>query len=320
MAADCTEKGYAVIRAFEGRALKAYRDAVGVWTIGFGITNYDKWAVEYLGRPIGAGMEITEEQAEYLLRESIRRDYAPAVAAAMPNAKPNEIDGGTSFHYNTGAIARASWVKYWAAGNVALMRESLLAWNKAGGNVLAGLTRRRKREDAIIENGDYGPEGNQAPPTLDANGRVIHSGHLEGTPGMLRKGDAGPEVKAVQAALIVLGFKIDPREESHFGVETEASVLAFQKSHPQLVADGIVGPATRAALTREADAKRKLKNVTTGTGGTGGVVVTADQVAGWHLPMSVYVALAVVGFAAIAYFAWKYRDEIVGIAKRGSGK
>jgi lysozyme len=36
-----SEKGLAVIRSFEGRALKAYKDCVGVWTIGYGQTNYD---------------------------------------------------------------------------------------------------------------------------------------------------------------------------------------------------------------------------------------------------------------------------------------
>ncbi|MET3995823.1 lysozyme [Bradyrhizobium sp. S3.9.2] len=325
---DATEKGLAVIRSFEGRALKAYRDSVGVWTIGYGNTNYDAFAVQYLGLKIGAGLTITEEQAEYLLRESLRQNYAPAVAKAMPNAKKNDNDAGLSFHYNCGAIGRASWVTRWRErASDAAIRAGLMSWNKAGGKVLGGLTRRRAREADMILKGDYGPEGRTAPPTLNANGRVsgtvttkapatADKDHpLAGTPGMLRKGDTGPEVADLNDALEVIGFKIP--DHTVFGDPTEQAVLRVQTSHPQLTVDGVVGPATRATINREADMKRKVAN-TVKTGGAGGLATAAaDAASGGGIPVAVYIALGAVALVVLGYFAWKYRDEIGALAKRG---
>ncbi|WP_027521768.1 glycoside hydrolase family protein [Bradyrhizobium sp. Ec3.3] len=316
---DATEQGLAVIRSFEGRALKAYRDSVGVWTIGYGNTNFDAFAVQFLGQKIGAGLTITEEQAEFLLRESLSRNYAPAVAKAMPNAKPNENDAGLSFHYNTGAVGRAGWVARWRdkAADAAI-RAGLMSWNKAGGKVLNGLTRRRAREADIILKGDYGPEGRTKPPVLNADGRVIKSSEpdhpLAGTPGMLRKGDTGPDVTDLNDALEALGFRIP--DHTTFGDATEQAVLRVQTSHPQLSVDGIVGPATRAVINREADMKRKVAN-TVKTGGAGGVATAAaDAVSGGGVPAGVYIIVGVVALVVIGYFAWKYRDEITAMAKR----
>lgn len=64
---------------------------------------------------------------------------------------------------------------------------------------------------------------------------------------VLREGDSGPEVQALQQKLKAKGF--DPGTlDGSFGPGTEAAVLAFQKSEG-LVADGIVGNETAAALT-----------------------------------------------------------------------
>src|SRR6185436_5887933 len=267
------------------------------------ITNHDSWAVQYLGRPIGAGLTITEEQAEHLLRESIKRGYAPAVDKAMPGAKPNEADAGISFHYNTGAIGRASWVGRWRdKASTAAISSALMSWNKGGGKVWPGLTRRRAREAAMIASGDYGPEGRNRPPVLNSDGRVVpaDSGDhpLRGTPGMLRVNDEGPHVRELNDTLVALGLR--KVSGDLFDAETDSAVRGFQKAHPQLTADGIVGPATRAALQRELDAKKQMKTgagTATGTGGTG---IAADQVYGGHLPMLVYLGLGLVVLATIA--------------------
>jgi GH24 family phage-related lysozyme (muramidase) len=171
MARDMTAGGYAVTKSFEGRALKSYKDCVGVWTIGYGNTNYDKFATDYLKRQIGPGITITNDEAEYLLHESMKRKYLPQCEKAMgPEASDGAFDASGSFHYNTGAIGRASWVPKFRRGED--YEGSLLSWNKGGGKVLAGLTRRRKREYAMAKHNDYGPEGRNAPPTLSAGGHV----------------------------------------------------------------------------------------------------------------------------------------------------
>jgi GH24 family phage-related lysozyme (muramidase) len=175
MALTTSPQGYTVIRSFEGRALKAYRDEVGVWTIGYGQTNND---ASVLGFEIKAGTTITAQQAEDLLKVSMVRRYEPAVNKAMGPGNPTQaaFDAGGSFHYNTGAIERATWVKDFVAHDTGAVRPHLMQWNKAGGNVLAGLTRRRAREADMILLGDYGPEGKQSV-IVDERGKPVDTSH-----------------------------------------------------------------------------------------------------------------------------------------------
>ena len=64
----------------------------------------------------------------------------------------------------------------------------------------------------------------------------------------IRKGDSGHEVVECQQDLIQLGYDLSPYgADGKFGKKTQQAVIAFQKS-VGLKADGIVGPATWAAL------------------------------------------------------------------------
>lgn len=65
---------------------------------------------------------------------------------------------------------------------------------------------------------------------------------------VLRKGSKGDAVRDVQRDLMQLGYDLDPwGDDGDFGSKTEAAVKEFQRDHG-LQADGIVGPATYAAL------------------------------------------------------------------------
>jgi putative peptidoglycan binding protein len=66
--------------------------------------------------------------------------------------------------------------------------------------------------------------------------------------GMLKLGDSGAAVVALQKALAALGFKVGPPDGS-FGPATGAAAAAFQTAHG-LTPDGIVGPATAKELNR----------------------------------------------------------------------
>lgn len=64
----------------------------------------------------------------------------------------------------------------------------------------------------------------------------------------LKKGDKGPDVKALQVKLIAKGYKLPKYgADGDFGSETETAVKAFQKDHG-LNPDGIVGEKTWEAL------------------------------------------------------------------------
>lgn len=106
---------------------EAYKDSVGVWTWGVGVTTRSGHAVErYKDNPQPVSKVITI--FEWLLREK----YAPDVIAAFKGRDLTEAQftAALSFHYNTGAIRKASWVKSWMAGNVAQARLEIMNYRK----------------------------------------------------------------------------------------------------------------------------------------------------------------------------------------------
>jgi lysozyme len=274
--------------AEEGEVLRAYRDIAGVWTIGVGLT-----AASGVVTP-KAGMTITRPESRALLADALARRYEPAVAVAMPGAASHEFDGGVSFHFNTGAIGRASWVAAWRRGDRAAVRTGLAAWNKAGGRVVEGLSRRRAREADLI---------------LDGRRDVPAASFAA-----LRHGDAGEAVRALQRDLVRLGLFAGP-VDGVFGPVTEAAVRAFQAAHPQLVVDGVAGPATTAQISRVLAARNAVAVATAGgTAAAGGVVVTTratpeDEEAP---PAEAFIAVGLAMFciALLAVAVWRYRDEI----------
>ena len=65
---------------------------------------------------------------------------------------------------------------------------------------------------------------------------------------LLRKGDEGSAVKELQENLLKLGYSLPQwGADGDFGTETLNAVLKFQRDH-DLEIDGIVGPATQAAI------------------------------------------------------------------------
>lgn len=137
-----------LIREFEGCKLKAYPDpGTGgePWTIGWGSTRLMDGAVE-------EGDEISQTEADELLRWEVEKT-AREVFRIFPEAKQwpgNRISALISFVYNvgSGAAEGSTLRKRFAAGEDPnqVVAEELPRWNKANGQELAGLTRRRMAE------------------------------------------------------------------------------------------------------------------------------------------------------------------------------
>lgn len=150
--------GEALIKRFEGchraRAdgrFEAYPDpGTGgePWTIGWGATGWDS----FNQRPIRRGTIWTQEQCDERLKSDLER-YAREVVAALGRAihatSQEQFDALVSFHYNTGAIGRATLTRKHIAGDYAGAAAEFGRWNRAGGKVLPGLTRRRAAEAAL---------------------------------------------------------------------------------------------------------------------------------------------------------------------------
>ena len=149
-----------LVKSFEGLRLKAYKDAVGVLTIGYGTT-----AAAGVGIVPHLGMTITEAEAEtYLMRalEKFADKIRPKITAPIND---NEFGAFLSLAYNVGpgAFAKSSALRKFNAGDKAGAANAILLWNKAGGKVLKGLVRRREAERALFLSPVVGGRVKQTP-------------------------------------------------------------------------------------------------------------------------------------------------------------
>jgi GH24 family phage-related lysozyme (muramidase) len=146
--------GVALIKRFEGCArlrpdglIEAYPDpATGgaPWTIGWGAT----------GPGIGPATVWTRAECDARLEADIAR-HAADVERALAGAPTTQaqFDALVSFHYNTGAIGRATLTRLHREGRCEAAAREFARWNKAGGRVLRGLTRRRAAEAELYRSG-----------------------------------------------------------------------------------------------------------------------------------------------------------------------
>lgn len=135
--------GADLIKSFEGCKLTAYKCSANKETIGYGNTFYED------GSPVKLGDTITQERAESLfvmISDSFAAKVKPLITSAVTE---NQFGALVSFAYNCGiANLKSSTLlrKVNANPNDPTIRNEFDKWNKAGGKVLAGLTRRRKAE------------------------------------------------------------------------------------------------------------------------------------------------------------------------------
>ena len=145
-ARSVSQNGINLIKQFEGCRLTAYKDPVGVWTIGYGTTNADK---SITGTTIKSGLTISQATAENWLKKSLDKKYGPKVNKYDSKYKwtQNEFDALISFAYNIGSIDQLT-----ANGSRsrATIAKKMLEYTHAGGKVLAGLVRRRKAEHDLF--------------------------------------------------------------------------------------------------------------------------------------------------------------------------
>jgi lysozyme len=145
--------GLAIVKAFEscmakvpgqpGR-FKAYYDPVNVLTIGWGHTNH------HLPR-FDAATVWTQEQCDAVLAGDMKTFEDHVNRLAKVDLKQHEFDALVSWAFNTGGPATASLWRQLNSGNKDAIPANLAQWNKAGGRVLNGLTRRRKAEGLLFQ-------------------------------------------------------------------------------------------------------------------------------------------------------------------------
>lgn len=141
--------GLALLQASEGLRLTSYQDSVGVWTIGWGHT----------GREVKAGQTITKEQAVSLLETDLGKFERGVEAAVKVPLTQNQFDALVCFTYNVGfgevkrnisGLLTSTLLRLLNSGDYAGAAGQFPRWNKAGGVVLPGLTKRRNAERQLF--------------------------------------------------------------------------------------------------------------------------------------------------------------------------
>lgn len=135
----------------EGLVREAYKDSVGIWTWGVGITDASGHKVgRYKDNP------QTIEKCLEIYLWALREKYLPTVLQTFAGHKLTEAQLGAalSFHYNTGAIASADWVRKWKEGDKEGARRAILNWSKP-----KEIIGRRKGEQALFFDGKWSGDG-----------------------------------------------------------------------------------------------------------------------------------------------------------------
>lgn len=251
MALKTSNYGINLIKRFEGCRLSAYRDTVGVVTIGYGWTN------PIDGKPLTMNTKITQEKAETLLREGLK-PYEAKVNKydSKYHWNQNQFDALVSFCYNLGNIDGLTANGTRSINEIA---NKFTAYNKAGGRVIAGLTSRRNEEKQLFLSPSSSINNivsNNKPDTSSVS-KYTHKNFvkdIQASIGAKVDGVAGPEtlsktvtvsriinnrhaaIRPIQKYLNSIGYDCG-NTDGIAGQKFEKAVKLFQKSN-RCVSDG----------------------------------------------------------------------------------
>lgn len=287
-------RGLAFIALHEGFVRRAYKDPVGIVTIGTGFTNLSREARAILG-PIRMGMTITKEKNDQVLRQVLAKEFVPPVLRNIAPKQQNHLDAAASVSFNAGPKSTTwQWARALRAGDVLNAARILRGTaTTARGRRLPGLVRRRSEEARLLEKGIY--TGVKGFPTYGPSPTVV-----PGAPDDILIG--------YQKKLKALGYYKGVPDGLR-GPKLTDAVTNFQRAHPQLIVDGILGRATMAQIDRVTDLKRKSKNTTLGGIFGTGTSSPATAAAGYDWAWALYAG-AILTSAVLIYLAWQYRDEL----------
>lgn len=135
----------ALVKRFEGLRLEAYRCPADVWTIGYGHT-----------RGVNEGDAISEAQAEVLLRQDLQEACKAVSQLVKVKLNNNQYGALVSFVFNLGRgrFEGSTLLEHLNRGWYDQVPAQLARWNKANGQIMAGLTKRRTAEAQLWNSRD----------------------------------------------------------------------------------------------------------------------------------------------------------------------
>lgn len=162
---DINQAGLDLVKSFEGIPdgdpttvnLDAYLDPIAIWTIGWGhaIRVGNDFLRGAQNRSVARGLYpggLTMTQAEALLRADLMDTCRDVEAAVKVPITDNQFGALVSFTFNLGAgnLKKSTLLRLVNEKQFGAAAGEFQKWNKAGGKVLAGLTRRRTAEATLF--------------------------------------------------------------------------------------------------------------------------------------------------------------------------
>lgn len=154
-----SEAGIQLIKSFEGCHNMPYKCPAALWTIGYGHVLYpDQARLKTPERGLYGIKPEHNRTFEYdeideLLEADLLR-FSTGVLRLCPAAADNQchLDAMVSFSYNCGlgSLQSSTLRQRYNRGDYDGAADEFLKWNKSGGKILAGLTRRRAAERALF--------------------------------------------------------------------------------------------------------------------------------------------------------------------------
>jgi lysozyme len=138
-----SQRGIALIKQFEGLKLNAYLCSANVPTIGYGNTYYLN------GTKVKLGDKISQEQAEELLKDILKKFEAIVNRKLKVKVNQNQFDALVSHTYNTGGSDTLFRLINNGANDTEVRTWIETRYITANGVKLKGLIRRRKAESDL---------------------------------------------------------------------------------------------------------------------------------------------------------------------------
>ena len=141
-----SEEGIALIKKFEGCELTAYQCSANVWTLGYGHT-----------KGVREGDECDVERAEGMLNNDLQEFERWVNELVKVELSQHQFDALVAWTFNLGPtnLAESTMLIRLNVKDYEIVPTEMRRWNRAGGQVVDGLVRRREAEALLFSGANW---------------------------------------------------------------------------------------------------------------------------------------------------------------------
>lgn len=301
-----TATGRAALVSREALKTTAYKDSVGVWTIGVGHTSA-------AGPPkVTPGLTITQAEAlDIFARDLVQYEAAVDQAVTVPLAD-HERDALVSIAYNIGpgAFRKATFVKRLNEGDRAGCAAAIMSWKKPPEII----SRRTAERDQFLTPYSVAlPKARSSDRTSVKAGAAVSSAPRKPAPQAAASTALAPfEVEAIQRRLRDLGFFQVGKVDGKIGPSFKAALLALQAT-AGIAEDGVFGPETKAALADDQNSRKiptaRAQTTAADLRAQGSTIAIQGNRVTWSSVWSVLLSVA----GVVAAMAQNWQTDLSGL-------